>query len=437
MKIQVFISHSHRDKIFVELATKVFKEVLFSKLDNKEIRFTSSFDNTILTGQDNIQLFHDLRTTRIFIFFLSDNYRTSEFCLLENGGAFFRYLSRNSNIIFFPILDESITYKDALPNAPNLQHAAIDKIETLESLFDLCLSRGLNLCAKSEYLDALNKFKSTYRNLKKGARRATQRDLLFENIVRSFSVDSNIDAPITLFANRHFYERFSITTSKLQSDEILWTLYKSPLLVQDAYGASDFLTEYDRAFRDCSTLNKKRLVIFEDFQMAKDYHQLDFKRIKARSSSRLTNGKIRDRKLRFEEANEGCLFFTTKKNLNNWYKSQNQKKINRYFDYEFGFVTQDARSKTANFGFTSGFHSNTFHKDYRDKVYQHVILFPANMNGELLSSFERQDSRELTQYFDIPIQQEIVEAIQDISSKLCKDYLVEGPLNDTKLGKLR
>ena len=362
-KIKVFISHAHKDKNIVTYFVENVLENCLLKNYKNDIRCTSLDDSTILVGGNNLDLFKDINSTILFIPYISSNYHKSEFCLLEAGAAHIKTL--RNKIYVFPILDEFTKPNETIFTLIAQRHAIIKDNSSLLQLHKICNDIGFtSLPSFSDYENELDTFVNYYNKvLRKTSKSLSAKNLLLNAVENSFHSESNLDFPVTLFVNRTEYEEFSMNAIKKSGDKLLWTLFGSPILIDP----KDFISPIIllimiKNLKRLFTMQKFRLIIFPDKTYAKAYLDDDekfyekFKIVKKSFSKKAIN----TRKIKFEDANKECLYFTTKKNIIEWANESGIEIDFKTFDFEFAFISKGTKNKKENFGITSGFHSNSF-----------------------------------------------------------------------------
>lgn len=439
--IKIFISHAHKDKHIVAFFVEnVLKKVLLKNYQ-AEIRCTSLDDSTILVGGNNLALFQDVHNTTLFIPFISANYHKSEFCLLEAGAAHMKTI--NKSIYVFPILDEFIKHNETIYTLIANQHALINDSNSLKQLYTICQQNGFTrLPLLSDYEKELDAFVKQYnKELRKSSKTFSAKMNLLAITENSFNSESNLDFPVTLFVNKAEYEDFSVDVIRKKGQRLLWTLYGSPLLVdpKDLVGTT-FLTDYDMEFEKSVFNDKYRLVIFPDKRYAKAYKDDDLLFYKSLSIKNrfFTKKNIKCRRLKFEEANKGNeLFFTTKKNIEDWAKKSKITIDFSTFDFEFAFISKGSKNSKENFGITSGFHSNSFDKDSDRNDLKHIIIYPNQIDNRLSNKFFKNNYKELLLFKDIELQIKIFEQLADKNSLLRRNYIVANKLDNSNIKYLK
>jgi hypothetical protein len=444
MARKIFISHAHKDKLFIDFVNNFLIPKVLNNFPKDEVSFTSDEERERgkISGQDNLELFNEVSESELFICCISDFYNKSPFCILEHGVSYHKFIKDRNSISLFPILADGFNYKNTLITINTLQHADISNKLTLLDLFDTLKNRfsALITITKNEYEKDLNVWYSNYNNLKRKYNKLiSNKEELFEKVVNSFPVNSDIEFPVTIFCNRKEYENLSIKSADKAEHLLLWTLYKSPLLVEGAYSSSTYLTKYDETFRDSKAGDRFRLVVFEDYNMAEEYFNCDSKTLASINSILGTSYsllELQNRKSAFESSNSLSLYFTTKDKIKHWYKTEISSGIDipDYFDYEFGFL---ASSKAINsyYGFTSGFHSNT--AAIKKSLKKHMIFYPKTVDTEINKEFNDRMNEDYHLFYDIPIQIKLVDHLTDEHSELRKTSVIHGTINSANINLLK
>lgn len=440
-EIRVFISHAHKDKsIVMYFVDNVLKKCLLKSISD-QIRCTSIDDLTILVGGDNLTLFNDIKSTILFIPFISSNYHKSEFCLLEAGAAHFKNLA-STEMEIFPILDEYTSHNQTIYTLVSRQHAVINSSESLNQLYKKCSDLKIEgLPHEKEYKKELDEFIKHYNNtLRKTAISVSANSLLLNTVENSFHSESNIDFPVTLFVNRMEYEAFSMNAIKKNGEKLLWTLFGSPILTDHTEFISDeYITEYDKQFNEAVFKNKYRLIIFPSKSYADAYlnNDLDFYKSRRLINKGITMDDIITRRQKFEESvGKGNLYFTTKRNLIAWASKIKVSFNHKTFDFEFAFISKGAKNKKENYGITSGFHTNSFDNSGDRGDLKHIIIYPQLIEKKLYQKISKSNYSEYSLYKDIELQIKIFEEIDDVRSSLRKNYVISNHINNNNLKSL-
>jgi nucleoside 2-deoxyribosyltransferase len=387
----VFVSHASADQIIVE---SFFSDVLsgYLGIPENQILYTSQrHDDTTTLSKNALteyvqEIIKNVQKCKIFIVILTANYIDSQACQNELGAAF--------------ALEKPIyVFKD---NRLDNNHDQFWLRNRVTSKFNKAGIAGFtqfiennNLLPSTSTAGNLNesasKLETSYKKYKEQSNPQIEKaaKVLVQAITNpNFFHEHH---PIIIFANRNFYINLSIQISRYASEKLIWTIHKSPLLVESAYTDSNFLTEYDKQF---ATFNaeKIRLVIFENREEARNYktcnlsyHQKKF--IETKSMKTINQRTLEKRKKAFEdvvENNNGKLYFTTVQKVTDALKKTDRVKPlleSRSFrskgyrlDYEFGFVVNSSNEKD-NFGFTTGFNSQSYDSEYDSSIIKHIAFY--------------------------------------------------------------
>lgn len=444
MPKKIFISHAHKDGLFIDFVNDFLIPKVLNYFPIDEISFTSDEkrERGKITGQDNLELFKEVSESKLFICCISKFYNSSPFCILEHGVAYHKFIENKTSISIFPILADGFNYMNTLITINTLKHADISDKTSLLDLYDTLSSKFSSSIqiSKTDYETELNNWYSNYNNLKREFNKLnSNKEELFEKVVNSFVDNSDIEFPVTLFCNRNEYEKLSMKSADKAEHLLIWTLYKSPLLVKEAYTNANFLTKYDESFRDSKAQERYRLIVFEDYQMAEEYFNCDANTVKAVNTALGTSytlTEIQNRKNAFEDSNNTLLYFTTKDKIKNWYKTEINHGIDipDYFDYEFGFLASSTAINSY-YGFTSGFHSNT--GGVKKSLKKHMIFYPKTVDTEINKEFHDRVNKDYHLFYDIPIQIKLVEHLQDDDSILRKTSIISGAIDTNNLNVLK
>ncbi len=84
--IDVFISHSHNDKLLAEAVTQLLRDTI--DLNGGKVRCTSAYGSDLAIGSKFAkQLRRDIDASEVVLAILSDSSIASQFCLFELGAA--------------------------------------------------------------------------------------------------------------------------------------------------------------------------------------------------------------------------------------------------------------------------------------------------------------------------------------------------------------
>jgi len=260
-QIEIFISYSTQDELFIKFVNSFLFKSLFKNYPAKNIRFTAREGCDLEIFQEILEIIEDFTSTKLFICYISENYLNSEFCMLEMGAALYRKKTDKDFNILCILDDISNDNKSILLKMINTRiHSKLHIIKASELInpFTKLFNFKIN---KKEIKKDLWVFKKN-NDLKNYSYLKTQNNKFFQYIASYISRTSSEKIPITLFCNRDDYERWALNTLKEKKHSIVWTIYKSPLLLEDAFENHDLLTEYDKRFQNCEAAKKKRLIIF-------------------------------------------------------------------------------------------------------------------------------------------------------------------------------
>jgi hypothetical protein len=445
MPKKIFVSHSHKDELFIFFVKEFLEPVLEKSFKNK-IVFTHGA-GSLKPGEVDLTLLDQVRESLFLICCISENYLTSSFCILEYCTAYNKALFYPSNILIAPILLDDHDYTKTLPTSRNVIHATLTKKDSLIALYEQ-LKEVFDeklLPSKKTYTAKLDEWYERYLKLKRETPAKSDKRNLFVDVINSFSNgQSDIDEPITVFCNRKEYEELSIRSTTKADQLLVWTIYKSPLFVSEAYEIHpkytecQFLTEYDKIFRDCkNTRNRYRLVIFDDFEMANQYFQCNDDTLQVVNdgfiiSNKVTIEQLKKRKAAFEDSNRDHLYFTTKEKINEWYYQRCSQYIPDNFDYEFGFVG-NRQCNSCHFGFTSGFHAKAGKSDNNRP--QHVIIYPRKLDHDIRNEIEH-NPHDYKLFSDLLIQIDLVKELIDKNSKL-RNLIIYNKIDSNNIELLR
>lgn len=446
MPKKIFISHSHKDELFIDFVNNFLNPTALKNFRNDEKTFTSDKERVlgISTGQNSRELLDDAANSELFICCVSEHYKKSEFCVLENGAAYEKYRKENNRL--FPVLSHGYKHSDTLASMSGIIHANLGLKDSLKDLHNRLkdLFPHAYRVTEKEYNQELDKWYAEYNDKVRKYHNSKSVKLdLFDKVVESFPDRSDVQFPVTVFCERKEYEDLCIKSAEKANHLLVWTLSKSPLLVDEAYkNTNTFLTKYDERFRDTGALNRYRLVIFDDYNMTREYLNCDnatLNSINSALGTSLSKQEVESRKKCFEDSNGNgmALYFTTKQKIKEWYRNiskPNVKDIPDYFDYEFGFMASSTAS-TASFGFTSGFHSNT--GGLNKNLKKHMTFYPGVIDIQLYSSFEERNDLEYYIYYDIPIQIKFIKHFLDSNSELRKNYIISNTITNQNIALLQ
>ena len=132
---KIFISHSTKDKVIVDLFKNLILNAGFGVLDN-DIAYTSAPETGVPTGGNIPQYIKENIADSDFVFFMiSDNYRKSEVCLNEMGAA----LALDKNVK--PLLLHNVSFESVGWLYGMNLYAKIDDAGRLDELRDEFLDK--------------------------------------------------------------------------------------------------------------------------------------------------------------------------------------------------------------------------------------------------------------------------------------------------------
>ncbi len=339
----IFVSHASRDRKIVS----TFVECFLSRtmLDHKEVQYTSSEkpDSPGLLDPGAsvwVQLRDNLERTCCFIACLSKDYFRSNWCIAEL--AVYHELMRNSKAKGrAPILLVVDPDCPDVTKNPFVQGRLLSQLWDYESTAKVTAALKkrniLKATAKVPHKDSLETLikmlGSSYSDFFVST---DPPHLKFDLLVKRLMVErKQSETGLTELAQQHFahppkgpltsiversdYEQISVNMANRARWKLLWTLFKSPLLVADAYKYEDRLMPYDRRFERFQPMRKIRLVIFDDTKAAKAYAELDIQYHKRRLSDKgikvpgLIKDLLQERREAFERSSTsrgGFLYFT-------------------------------------------------------------------------------------------------------------------------------
>lgn len=430
----VFVSHASADRVIVN---SFFKDVLTEYLGvpKDKILYTSQEHNNTSTLDKNAieeyvsQLVTNLQKCDLFVVILTHNYIDSQACQNELGAAF--VLNKKIYVFKDSRLDdnhEQYYLRNRLGSEFNkagirdfldyiIKHNLSSSLTSAKNLNDVSLDKAALGNASSE-------LEKSYKKYKKGSDpviEKTSKTIIQAIIKRTIFHEAN---PIILFGNRKFYVNLSIEISRCAKEKLIWTIYKSPLLVEAAYRDTELLTEYDRQFSKFD-VEKTRLVIFQNREEARSYetcnvsyHRKNFPAQKLKR--KLTKELLEKRKKAFEEnidKYDGVLYFTTVERITEKLKTVERVKglfenisKNASLDYEFGFIVNGQR-KGENLGFTTGFNSKSYDTETDADTIKHLAFYSERFPSFTKEQLEKENRYKLIA--DIMCQLAIVENVLD------------------------
>ena len=309
----------------------------------------------------------NLGETVCFIAFLSDNYFKSNWCISEL--SVFHEINTNENKIrFIPLVIDlgSETWKDnPFTGKSKVLHASEAK-QLQEFVAELGASNLFKCGADFPSEDACENFIKEKLHSLLNVREEREQGYSADLIQLHFSHEGTSNGPITQLVKRREYEQISVKMGKHARKKLLWTLFKSPLLVADAYRNPKRLTSYDCDFGEFKANRKRRVVIFEDATMAEayfkrdlEYHLKCLKDIAGLPAEELTTELLESRATAFEgesRKNGGELLFTTIQRLPSCITGRKVQFCKNSF-LEFAFSDFYAGSRSIEWLLETGFNS--------------------------------------------------------------------------------
>lgn len=331
----LFVCHSYWDRE----AVRIFLDCVFGKggagrrrefLSKKwRIRFTSATSNLEEEPlEPGVRIWPRVRAeiakTSCFIACLSDNFVLDSFYCIPELTLYEERRYKRKGLPLIPLLvcPLGVSHEKS-PVTAGQTCRALNSKDDIEKVFSRLRSKGVLVKSSTEpdrVADLVTKADAHYLNVEMGAKGASV-NLAFRHFASPTS-----GGPVTFIVERSEYEQVSIRLAEQARSQLLWTLFKSPLLVADAYTQPGHLMPYDEDFRSFKKRAKLRLVIFLDARMARAYDNLNLsyhnRRLKrlvkvGRPFVPLTRAQLEGRKRAFEESSQerGRLYFTTLEKL--------------------------------------------------------------------------------------------------------------------------
>ena len=311
-KKKIFISHSSKDKNIVDVIVEILEHYLNNgkTITNYDVTYTSSskpeytFKLVSNIGDKSILL---AGKSDIFLAYISEDYKSSEICMAELGCGYFNHLTGKKGFIFIPIKDDYVNFNDltfVLNNRTVLSRSFEKIIDFFNSEFNKPLKKAFIIPLRK-------KFNTIYKGVDHdlNVAKADIRDFACKTFSHTHPLKSNT---FIQYVSRKLYTELHIDLSEFGEEELIWTSYKSPLLINKTL-LDNNLTTWDSAFFFATSNRKKRLIIF-DSKKEKDSF------FKKKSS----------RKTAFINANPGFLYYTVKENL---FKEYNRRYIKNPIDF--------------------------------------------------------------------------------------------------------
>jgi len=392
----VFVSHASRDS---EAANALVNHLLPSKdLHNGvAVRFTSAKQAespSLLDTGTAIwkQLREDLEETKCFVACLSEDFFNSAWCIAElvvfqellrktptNPDRYLALLvvDATARNIYEHFLVQPLLLVFSIWNQNHIDRLAC-------SLFTWEVRKNiLSASVRRQFHLEVRKILTLRSQAKKG--------YITEIAEQHLGYPSSTNGPITCLVRRDEYEQIAVNMARQAKSELLWTLFKSPLLVADAYRQQDLLMPYDKHFHEFDPLRKIRLVIFENKSMALAYancnvawHERRLKSLGA-INFKITKKLLKTRKEMFEDSStdrDGRLYFTTLAHLPVIFPaSASRPPFDKHSYLEFAYADSEnvpGHRLILESGFTSEFSRGNSIGQSHDKTviqYRHVSFF--------------------------------------------------------------
>jgi hypothetical protein len=409
-KKKIFVSHASEDK---ELVQSFVDNILegYLGIKSEDILFTSSNNLAHKLEKDDKdyveKLLQFVRECELFIIIETLSFIESQACQNELGAAFVFNPTLDENIITKIVADTSssillkkriVTFADDFASGNTNQFYLYQKLKytfaekSLKDFADKLASYELLCLGKKadNFKEFAKKVEEAYEQHKQKSYSIIKTAKIIINALTETDTFHGFH-PIVVFGKRQYYNDLAVEVSKNAKLKLLWTIHKSPLLVESAYYETNFLTEYDKQFASFETKEKIRLVIFESKEAAKAYKECNQEYHNARINSELTfypisPNMLENRKKAFEENilnNRGTLFFSTIEKIRG--KLKENPKIGRILenpslkdfepDYELGFIYNDNVDERKNFGFATGFNSQSSNNEYSEGMIKHIVFY--------------------------------------------------------------
>lgn len=328
----LFVCHSYWDREAVDIfLDSVFgmkragkrREHLSKSWRIRYTSATSNLEEEPLEPGTNIwpRVRREIARTGFFIACLSESFFLNSFFCAPELTLYEERRVKRKGLPLLPLLVSPLAVsQEKSPLMKGLNYRALDLKDDLKKVFSYLRSKGVLAKSpnESERIEELLKDANSYYSKMEARAKGDFVDLAF----RHFR-GATPGGPVTYIVDRSEYEQVSITLAEQAKSKLLWTLFKSPLLVADAYLQKTSLMPYDESFRDFEKRKKLRLVIFLDPSMAKAYDKVDvsyhnrrLKRLADKAGTpfrSLTRVQLKTRKSAFEESSQknGRLYFTT------------------------------------------------------------------------------------------------------------------------------
>lgn len=338
MAKQIFISHSSRDKIIVDVIVETLEHYLnngktitnydttYTSSDKKEYRFKLASNigdkSILLAGKSDI-----------FIAYISEDYKDSEICMAELGCGFYNHMSRKKDFIFIPIKDDYVNFNDLtflLNNRTVLSRTFNNIIKFFNSEFNTTLKPNVLKSLKT-------KFELIYKGIDHDliVARTDIKNFASRTFTNTHPLKSNT---FIQYVSRKLYTELHIDLAEFGEEELIWSSYKSPLLIKVKLLTNN-LTAWDSAFFKVNSNRKKRLIIFDSTTERDSFFKSNSARKKAFVAANKT-------------ANSSFLYYTVKHNLFKEYNRRHPKNTINFNTYnhsnelylEFAFIKSVVRN---------------------------------------------------------------------------------------------
>lgn len=320
----LFISHSSKNRDKVNIIYDILKNHYITVRDYHVV-FTSHSEGSLKSGE-NIGKHTVLNADKsaIFLAYISENYKDSPLCMAELGVAYAKNNRKNKSDFKYLLVKDRYTDFDKTTEL-GLGNIMMDasNVSTIESELNKVFGKTEDIKA-----ELTNKFNEIYKGYNHKLNIAANDIKIFIN--KTFDCNHSLcDKPVILYVDRKVYEELSIKLTKLGDQRLLWTAFKSPLNIKRKKLGADRLTKYDRQFSEATSNKKQRLIIFNDKVEQNTYLSPSIK------------GLNKERKIAFNKSNEGCLYYTTQKEIIDLYnqgkktseKIYKPKNEELYFEY--------------------------------------------------------------------------------------------------------
>lgn len=237
----LFVSHSSRDREIVNAFTESF---LYEddREDGTALVNTSADDPSstarLIPGESVWrQLRENLGSTGCFIACLSDNYFESNWCIAELAVFHEKLLKKKKNLLFIPLLidPDSKTWKES-PFTQSSKVLQLSKADDLEELTaNLKLAGLLKSTAAVPRGTTCTAFSSTQLNEFLNSREESEKGYFIDLAQGHFAHAGASHGPVSCLVKRTEYGQICVNMAERAKSKLLWTLFKSPLLVAPAY----------------------------------------------------------------------------------------------------------------------------------------------------------------------------------------------------------